>query len=560
MTTQQNKKHTELPDTQQAIPFFQRISTISGIFFCILMACIFSGTWYVYHLSRQALHEEIQQRGIWIARNVIANIRNALLHEDDNRIRMIIDHLELEKDISYLVLFDQASVQVFSQAYDQKNSSLPAAFRPLACESAEPEISMYTAGNERFYQIGLRIMPPPDLLHTRETGEAVSQSQHSALSQNADCIGTIHLGLSLDAAEKILHPLLVSIGILTAGSFLLGSLGLFLISRKIVAPLGRLSVLMNRMANGDVRQQIPRGSKTEIRWLEAGLSRLLSSSQTLGARLANAKEQITSFTEEILTLSEEHADFNQKQVTSIYQILQTLNKLAEASAQIAKQAATVTEGMASGLQTTLQAKNTAKETISSIEDIRKQVGSNTDRVVHLGEKVAQIDHVVKIITTIADQTKLIAFNASIEAAGAGEAGGRFSVVATEVRRLANTVVESVEEIKNSVSSIQTSTSELILSSETGIRKVNQGVGLIDTIEQTVQHIMTMLDNTSHLAQEISAALQEQQSDMNFITEHVNDISNTSEKTIEIAKRTNELAKELRDVAKFLDYARQESTR
>ncbi len=79
----------------------------------------------------------------------------------------------------------------------------------------------------------------------------------------------------------------------------------------------------------------------------------------------------------------------------------------------------------------------------------------------------------KIITTIADQTKLITFNASIEAAGAGEAGGRFSVVATEVRRLANTVVESVEEMKNSVSSIQTAASELILSSETGIHKVNQ---------------------------------------------------------------------------------------
>ena len=162
---------------------------------------------------------------------------------------------------------------------------------------------------------------------------------------------------------------------------------------------------------------------------------------------------------------------------------------------------------------------------------------------------------VKIITTIADQTKLIAFNASIEAAGAGEAGGRFSVVATEVRRLANTVVESVEEMKHSVSSIQISTSELTLSSETGIRKVNQGTDLVADIGRVLEHLLTLFETVAQAARTLYDALQQQQLQTCRVTESAKDASNNAESTLDMAKRSVEIARELHNVAQKLTITR-----
>jgi methyl-accepting chemotaxis protein len=239
------------------------------------------------------------------------------------------------------------------------------------------------------------------------------------------------------------------------------------------------------MAAGDLRQSFQIASAPEIQLLEVGWSNLASSFQEWVTDLKRAKEHIALSSEEVLALAEEHVDVHQKQIMLLYQILQNLEDITASSGQSADSMAGLVQEAESGLYLVMNAERFIQNAIASIEEIREQVKKNTERVVQLGEKIAQIDNVVKIITTIADQTKLIAFNASIEAAGAGEAGGRFSVVATEVRRLANTVVESVEEMKNSVSSIQTAASELILSSETGIHKVNQGTSLVAEIGQTL---------------------------------------------------------------------------
>lgn len=522
-------------DLRPDVPFRRRISTTYGFLACALIILILAGIWYTYHLSRQILYKEVQQRAKWMAWHLADSLQAPLLEKDVELIKRRITSLKIEQDLRYLVLFDNGNTQIFSH-YDAQNPvSVPAAIRPLPCENPEPEISLHTVENERFYHIGLPIISPPELLQV-------------ALTQNGGCLGALHLGLSLQAVETTLHHIRMTAGVMTAGSFLLGCLGLAALSRQIIIPLRKLSYTANRMADGDWHEHIPLTPHTEIHGLELGLSRIQASSQMLADRLAAAKEHITLSAEDIRIMSEEHADVGQIQAAALYQISQTLDGLADASAHIVKQVAIVIEEMSFGLHSTHHAKDTMKELVSSMEEMRDQVGRNTERVVRLGEKVAQIDQVVKIITTIADQTKLIAFNASIEAAGAGEAGGRFSVVATEVRRLANTVVESVEEIKNSVSSIQTSTSELILSSETGIRKVNQGGEFIHDIGQTIQHLMTILEQTSRSAQEISQALQEKQREMIRMTKQVNQLSDNSEKTLEMAEHANKVARELLDFA------------
>lgn len=557
MITQRARKNGEQRDEQQAIPFTRRISTKTGVFLGVLFVFICCGTWYSYDLCQQTIYEEIQQRELWIARNLADKIQGVLLNQDYPRIEKIVKNFDFKQELHYIIVVNAANTRVFSQYEDNRAFSRPDAFQPLTCSQIEPEVSKYSIGNERFLHIGLRIAQPSEILQNQGAETSETLAQQPASSEKSGCLGTLYIGFSLRAANETLGPLKISSALLTGGTLLLSCIGLALLARMVVRPLARLSALVSNLAADDTRQTPQITSTTEIHLLEVGLSNLWSSLRQSAANLKNAKEHIALTSEELLNIAEEHVDIHQKQVILLYQISQNLEDLTASSAQTANSTTSLAQETETGLHAVKNSEKTIQEAISSIEEIREQVGKNTERMVLLGEKIAQIDNVVKIITTIADQTKLIAFNASIEAAGAGEAGGRFSVVAAEVRRLANTVVESVEEMKNSVSSIQTSASELILSSETGIRKVNQGTGLIAEIGQIVRQRMTALTTIAQAAQKISDTLQQQHQQTSRMAENIKNVVHSSEQTLETAKRASNIAKDLRDSAEKLAAAIQQ---
>jgi methyl-accepting chemotaxis protein len=291
--------------------------------------------------------------------------------------------------------------------------------------------------------------------------------------------------------------------------------------------------------------------------LQTALARILQASTEVAERLKAASNQIQIASDEILQMAEDQSEVAQKQSQSIYQISGTIEEIAVSSKTIAHNSDHVASMAEETLAATLNAEDIMEKTITGMDEIKEQVGKNSERVGHLGEKISQIGNVVKVINTIADQTRLIAFNASIEAAGAGEAGGRFSIVATEVRRLANTVVEALEDIRASVASIQSATSELILSSETGIRKTNQGMQLVNNAGSILQQIMEMLDNTTRSMKEISISTQQQQAEHGRIVEDIQDIISGSEQSVHMSGRTTEIAKALRTLASELDEAVQQ---
>ncbi len=541
MMIQPVRKNREQREKPPSIPFRRRIGTKAGVVCGVLCVFICSGTWYNYYHCKQAVYEGTRQRGLEIARRVSDEIRGVLLHKDHAELATIIESLKVNNETHYLVVCDAANTPIFSQFKEGAVASVPDISQS---NRSDFESFRSAPGEEHLFHLVRRIVQLPDMMQERSvdlTGD----------------LGTLYLGLSLHAADQTLRPVKINSVLLTGGTLLLSFIGLTLLSRIVVKPLDRLSVQVSNMAAGDLRQSFQIASAPELQWLEVGLSNLASSFREWVTDLKRAKEQIALSSEEVLTLAEEHVDVHQKQVMLLYQILQNLEDITASSGQSADSMAGLVQEAESGLYLVMNAERFIQNAIDSIEEIREQVEKNTERVVQLGEKIAQIDNVVKIITTIADQTKLIAFNASIEAAGAGEAGGRFSVVATEVRRLANTVVESVEEMKNSVSSIQTAASELILSSETGIHKVNQGTSLIAEIGQTLQQRLAALNTIAQVAQKISDVLQQQQLQTTSIVATVKDTTDSCEQTLETAKRISEIAKSQREFVEKLVTTRQQ---
>jgi methyl-accepting chemotaxis protein len=159
-----------------------------------------------------------------------------------------------------------------------------------------------------------------------------------------------------------------------------------------------------------------------------------------------------------------------------------------------------------------------------MENIKMKNDSVISGIVSLGNKIAKIRDIIKTINTITDQTKVIAFNAALEAAGAGDKGKRFSVVASEVNRLADDIAALTKQIREQVEEIQNSSSALIISSEESADKITEGRKLVKDLEEIFREIKSGAEITANQAQTITVSTQKQQRSTEQINTAIADIS------------------------------------
>lgn len=149
-----------------------------------------------------------------------------------------------------------------------------------------------------------------------------------------------------------------------------------------------------------------------------------------------------------------------------------------------------------------------EKNVKKMEDIKGKNSGVINGIISLSNKVKKIRDIVRAINTITDQTKVIAFNAALEAAGAGEAGKRFSVVAGEVNRLADNIAGLTRQIREQVEEIQSASSFLIVHSEEGSDIIAEGYMLIKDLEDVFMEIRSGAEITSNQAKTITDALKE----------------------------------------------------
>lgn len=206
---------------------------------------------------------------------------------------------------------------------------------------------------------------------------------------------------------------------------------------------------------------------------------------------------------------EEQASISTQQSVSVSDITSAMEELSATSSQIAENSAWVVEVADSALKSAEEGSLTLEQLVARMAEIGQSNQTSIKEIIELGEMSKKITKVMEIINGIADQTKLIAFNASIEAAAAGDSGRRFGVVAGEIRRLADSVANSTSEIERNIEEMQAATSRLVITSEEGAKGIRQG---IDTSSQTLAILGEMLagaKTTTEAATQISAASQQQ---------------------------------------------------
>jgi methyl-accepting chemotaxis protein len=187
----------------------------------------------------------------------------------------------------------------------------------------------------------------------------------------------------------------------------------------------------------------------------------------------------------------------------------TLNENARITAEIVDKTGSVATIASKMEEDVLHGFAVLEKNVKKMEDIKEKNSGVINGIISLSNKVNKIRDIVRIITTITDQTKVIAFNAALEAASAGETGKRFAVVAGEVNRLADDIAVLTRQIREQVEEIQSSSSSLIVYSEEGSDRIAEGYKLIKDLEDIFKEIRSGAEITSNQAQTITVSTQRQ---------------------------------------------------
>ncbi len=264
-------------------------------------------------------------------------------------------------------------------------------------------------------------------------------------------------------------------------------------------------------------------------------------------------EQLGSSSGMLSATVTQYADVASEEAASIAEITSTTEELTASSTQIADHAKAVVDIAQKTWEDTKRGSTAVESVILKMSEIRSDSQRSTEEIVDLGRKSREISKVMEIINSIADQTKLLAFNAALEASSAGEAGKRFGVVAVEIRRLADSVTESTNEIENKISEIQHAVNNLAVASEKSDRGIEEGVDSSSQTASLLSDIVEAARSTMDSARQISLSTQQQKTANSQVATALREIMTGTSTTTAMVEAFDNVTRELTRSAQDLEH-------
>lgn len=369
----------------------------------------------------------------------------------------------------------------------------------------------------------------------------------------------------LESSQKI--STLVLIGVI-ALTIMIGIINSLFIIRSINKPVQNMKERLNEIAHGesDLTQMIEVKSKDEIGEMASSFNLMISNLRNLIQRVAEnankvaasaedltkSTEQTTKATELIASTVQEVAVGTDKQVRSLHETTESIHTVSELITKMNQNSEKVAEAGNLAVQKAADGNKMVTNILEHMDDIYQTVNQLSKKVDHLGKQSEQINKIVEVITGIADQTNLLALNAAIEAARAGEHGRGFAVVADEVRKLAEQSALSAQQITSLITNIRKETMETVQSMVETNHKVSSEIDYIkDTglafkqIEVAVQGVSTQIHEVWDVFHALVTSNQQMIESIQFITEISNE---TAYRTENMSASTEEQLATMEEVA------------
>jgi methyl-accepting chemotaxis protein/uncharacterized protein (UPF0297 family) len=265
---------------------------------------------------------------------------------------------------------------------------------------------------------------------------------------------------------------------------------------------------------------------------------------SLSSQIGSVVRHVQNSSTELQSAANQQATGAKEQATAMNEITTTIRELLATSRQIAESAERVAQIAEQTAGAAVSGDGTVDKAHESITGIRRQVDLIVSHMLELGKKSQQIGAVLEIVSELAEQTNILAINATIEAAGAGETGKRFAVVADEIRKLADRVAGSTKEIRGLIDDVRSAVNTTVMATETGSKSVESGSKQFADVAVAFKQIADLVGTTTEAAREIELSTKQQTTAVEQVNVAIANVAQTTKETEASSGQTLQTASQL----------------
>ncbi|MFP2927876.1 methyl-accepting chemotaxis protein [Pyxidicoccus sp. 3LG] len=369
------------------------------------------------------------------------------------------------------------------------------------------------------------------------------------------CVSGVHTYVAGFGVEEAVASLVDVDGMALAA--LAGALGVGLllavfISRAIVEPVAQVTEVVRDVSRGDMsRAELDVSATGEVRLMAQSFNQMLGTLRATVMELVSRTDQLGGASRGLLVASADQEHVISQQAAYAQQIAATFEELSRTAEQISSSTEVVESSARRTHEAVAEAMAVVAQVVAGINDIRTESKGVADAIVGLNQDLQQVSKIAQVINQVAERSDLLALNAALEGTKAGEVGRGFSLVAAEMRKLAENVSASARDIARIVEKVQDSGEEAASKARVGMATSDRGVEVAEQASSVFQRIVELARGTSEAARQITIATRQQRQSSEQAVQGARNVAELVKQGVDATGRTTRIAQDLQAVAEGL---------
>jgi len=495
-----------------------RWKILLGVVIASVLSVIFASVIFV-SFENQRIKESMSKSGVVLADVVAGNVLGALTFGDSDSAMAALATFKADKKIIGAVVFDENGALFAS--YDRSDTKNTKAKSPAGFPSKAPS---------------------PKEAFTDSYLEIASKIEESGMN-----VGTIYIRTDLSALNESSAVAVKTASVIVVLAAIFSAVLALVIQRTIVKPINQVVSALKDIAEGegDLTQRLKVNTSDELGELARWFNIFVDKIHSVVGKFRETSDQLSDSSVELLATTEKTNDGIIRQQTEIDLVASAVTEMSSTVQEVARNVGNAAHDAEEADSQAGQGQQIVQKTMRAIEELAGDIERAAEVITRLQQESDNIGSVLDVIGGIAEQTNLLALNAAIEAARAGEQGRGFAVVADEVRTLASRTQSSTQEIQEMIERLQAGAKEAVSVMEKGKEQVNDSVGYASSAGDSLLKITEAVAVIKDMSQQIASASSEQSAVTEEINQNVISIaqvaSQTSSDSNKIAEDSNKLS-------------------